>query len=603
MNIFASGSAMGLKYTIDLREVRNDRVRVILDVDSVSADTLVFSFPAMVPGTYNVYDFGRFVNEMQASDKDGNAIDIDSVDVNTWRIPNAKKLKQLNYWVDDTFDAEDKKNFVFEPGGSNIDEGSNFVINTHAFLGYFKGMEKQPLKVIVQRPEIMFGASGAKSIPCGVGCDEFNFSDYHFLVDSPFLYCVPDTTTLQIGNTEVLVSVFSPNKKVSSAYVASEVKEILNAQKDYLGGVLPVDRYAFLIYLSDKGSGSHAIGALEHSYSSLYFLIELEPEHIARMLKDFSAHEFFHILTPLNIHSHEIGEFNFSDPVMSKHLWLYEGVTEYNGQHVQVCAGLDSEKDFIKTLMKKMRESTSRYNDSLPFTVMSKGALDKYTKEYGNVYQKGALIGLCLDLELLNQSKGTYNLRNLLADLAKKYGKDVSFNDEELFDEIEKMTYPAIGDFLRRSVDGPDPLPLERVLNYVGYKYERNAVRDEFSLGGWAFNYNRSRRYAITVNDLKSLTKEGRKLKLKVGDEVVKINGIPANYNSMEVIKDELNEKNKEGDKFTLTINRKNSSGEYHVKELSSKLMLKRTEKEHIISRVEAPNESQEKLRKMWLTL
>jgi DNA gyrase/topoisomerase IV subunit B len=33
----------------------------------------------------------------------------------------------------------------------------------------------------------------------------------------------------------------------------------------------------------------------------------MEAQYLAQMMKDVAAHEFFHIVTPLNIHSEEIG--------------------------------------------------------------------------------------------------------------------------------------------------------------------------------------------------------------------------------------------------------------------------------------------------------
>ncbi|GIV29480.1 MAG: hypothetical protein KatS3mg028_0546 [Bacteroidia bacterium] len=55
---------------------------------------------------------------------------------------------------------------------------------------------------------------------------------------------------------------------------------------------------------------------------------------------------------------------------------------------------------------------------------MSQNVLqDYYHKNYNNVYEKGALISMCLDILLLKESKGEYNLRQLLLDLSKKFGK------------------------------------------------------------------------------------------------------------------------------------------------------------------------------------
>jgi predicted metalloprotease with PDZ domain len=105
---------------------------------------------------------------------------------------------------------------------------------------------------------------------------------------------------------------------------------------------LPVLSYQFLYYFEDpekgpKGKGDGGYGALEHSYSSLYFLPEtaLEP-NLHSMVNEVSSHEFLHILTPLNLHSEEIENFDFVNPKMSQHLWLYEGVTEYFAHLVQL---------------------------------------------------------------------------------------------------------------------------------------------------------------------------------------------------------------------------------------------------------------------------
>jgi predicted metalloprotease with PDZ domain len=40
-------------------------------------------------------------------------------------------------------------------------------------------------------------------------------------------------------------------------------------------------------------------------------------------------HMNFSYRTPLSIHSKEIQDFDYNDPKMSQHLWMYEGVTEY----------------------------------------------------------------------------------------------------------------------------------------------------------------------------------------------------------------------------------------------------------------------------------
>jgi hypothetical protein len=167
------------------------------------------------------------------------------------------------------------------------------------------------------------------------------------------------------------------------------------AQKEYLGGQLPVNKYAFIFYFTDQPVMSY--GALEHSYSSFYYMPEATIEDMNQQLRDFAAHEFFHIVTPLTVHSKEIDDFDFNSPKMSQHLWMYEGVTEYFAGNVQVKYGLITPEEYLMVIREKMITADQFKND-VPFTDISKFTLDQYHDQYYNVYQKGALIGLCLDI-------------------------------------------------------------------------------------------------------------------------------------------------------------------------------------------------------------
>ena len=232
--------------------------------------------------------------------------------------------------------------------------------------------------------------------------DTFQADNYDHLIDSPLMYAEPDTAIIKVANTEVLISSYSPNKLVSAKEIAASIRETLSAQTEYLGGQLPVDKYAFIFYFMDQPLMSY--GALEHSYSSFYYMPEASIDQMEQQLRDFAAHEFFHIITPLTIHSEEIHHFDFNSPQMSKHLWLYEGVTEYFAGHAQVSGGLIGIPEYVNMLREKLIVSTLNFNDSLAFTDLSKGALNEYEDQYINVYQKGALIGMCLDLIHRNQT-------------------------------------------------------------------------------------------------------------------------------------------------------------------------------------------------------
>jgi len=135
------------------------------------------------------------------------------------------------------------------------------------------------------------------------------------------------------------------------------------------------------------------------------------------------SHEFFHTLTPLNVHSKEIQDFDFNSPKLSAHLWMYEGFTEYFANHFQVHQGLMTEEQFYAKMAEKEKLSKQMYSDKQSFTEMSKNVLDPTMKaQYPNVYQKGALMAMCIDIMLRDASGGKSGILELMGRLSNKYG-------------------------------------------------------------------------------------------------------------------------------------------------------------------------------------
>jgi len=320
---------------------------------------------------------------------------------------------------------------------------------------------------------------------------------------------------------------------------------------------------------------------------------------MAEQVMNIAAHEFFHVVTPLSIHSEEIGNFDYMNPKMSKHLWLYEGVTEYFATHVQVNQKLITEEEYLDKIKEYIAGSRA-YNDSLPFTVMSKGALDKYKNEYNNVYSKGALIGMMLDIRLRELSDGKYGVRNLLRDLSKEYGKNKSFNDEELFDNITKLTYPEIREFFSKYVEGAEPLPLEETFKKVGINYASEGSERRQTLGRFTIGFDpKSRR--LIVADTENMNEFGKKMGFKKGDQLISING----ENLTPETASDVLEKNvklaPEGSRIVVTVNRENAAGKMQQLKLKGKLMKTLEKTDNKLSLNPNPTPQQKKLRDAWL--
>ncbi|MDN5201813.1 peptidase M61 [Fulvivirgaceae bacterium BMA10] len=606
------------QYILDLTKVQDDKLMVELLTPAIKESELIFYMPKIIPGTYKEADYGRFVSDLKAFDKKGRELEVERSDDNTWKITKAKKLSKITYWVEDTYDSEIKEKAVYPMAGTNIEDQKNFVINTSGFFGYIKGKKELGFDLKVIRPESLYGSTGLiasetgmqlsvsldseglKSTDVDKVVDHYEVENYHLLIDSPIMYNEPDTTIINVANAEVLVSVYSPSGQVTSKYIAENVEEILYAQASFLGGELPVEKYAFIFYCEELSKLAPIQGALEHSYSSFYYFPDVPQENLKQTVRDVAAHEFFHIVTPLNIHSEEIQYFDFNEPKMSQHLWLYEGVTEYFSDLVQIKYDIIDLDQYVSKLSEKMSNASFAFNDTLSFTDLSKYTIDKYPDQYGNVYEKGALIAMTLDIKLRALSDGKYGIQNLIDDLEEKYGKDTPFKDGELFEEIVSLTYPEIGEFFETYLIKGGVLPYEETLALVGINYVDREKAKQYSFGNVSLGFDQDEG-KLKIAGTSNMNAFGEKMGYKTGDVLLKINDEEIPLQNLQQYFDDLRTNMKEGDEFAVTVLRKSEGGGKEEVRLSTEIFQVEVEKRHQISINENPSQEQLKIRDSWL--
>lgn len=460
--------------TMNLNNIQDDKVAVTVKSPKITSDKIVYQLPKIIPGTYSEDDYGKYVNDFKAYNSKGEMLVVTKTDENSWTIDNAKTLDKISYLVNDTFDSEKGGGFgqedIFSPAGTNIAEGKNFMINNHGFVGYFSDLKDINYKLTVLHPEGLFGATSLTDTDASTTSDLFEVPRFNDLVDNPIMYSKPDYTTFNVDGMEILFSVYSPTGKHSAQALSPDLEKMMRAQKKFLGPINTNKKYTVLLYLSDlKQKDAKGFGALEHNTSTTVVFPEMmQPKVLGKQIIDVVSHEFFHIVTPLSVHSDEIHYFDFNKPKMSKHLWMYEGVTEYFANLFQVNQGLIEEQAFYKRMADKVKTANSM-NDKMSFTVMSENVLKKpYKDQYLNVYEKGALIAMCIDIQIREKSNGQRGILDLMQKLSTEFGSKKPFNDDELFSKITEITYPEIGEFLKTYVEGSTPIPYDVYLEKVG---------------------------------------------------------------------------------------------------------------------------------------
>lgn len=555
------------KVLIDLVNVVDDKVKVEINPTSIKSETTVFYIPRIIPGTYSSDNYGEFITDIKALTRSGQELPIKRLDKNSWAITNAKALYKVVYYVSDTFDTENKHD-IFSPSGTNILKGENYLLNLHGFVGYFKETIEKPyvLSVVhtkkVSRAtsqETILGINPKLKINQSDNIDSFYYNRYAEVVDNPILYANQDIETFKLDDIEVLLSVYSPNKIHTAKSLLPAMKRMMIAQKEFMGNINSTKKYSILLYLSEYNeTDASGFGALEHNNSTVVIMPEAYPkEALEKQLIDIVAHEFFHIITPLAVHSKEIHNFDFNDPKMSEHLWMYEGTTEYFAQLFQVKEKLISKDEFFKRIVQKIERSNA-YDDTMSFTKMSKNILEEpYKDSYENVYYKGALISMCLDILIRTESNGEKGILDVMKSLSNRYGAKRPFLDEELIAVFTAFSYPKVGAFLRRHVVNGEPINYADYFQYAGLEYGISTLSTGYFMEDKEMPYIRANKKDnhIYFGDNVSKSSFFNELEIQEGDILVAVNGQKYDLNNAGYLID-LSKKWIKGSQVVFLINR-----------------------------------------------
>ena len=448
-----------LRYSVDLVSGRaRHEFLVTLRVDSLAARSDTFVFAATAPGTYQVMDIGRFVRRFRALDARGREIATTRLSTNRWQIAEPGRVREIRYAVVGTRDTVVTEHPVYAMCGTLLRD-DYALINGQGVFGFPSGMQAARISVRLAYPKTWTAGTALRARE-GVYVAE----DFDHLVDSPILLGRLTTARLTVTGVPIDIYTYSQTGQIRAGQLAASMRGMLLAAGDFLGK-LPVDRYTFLFDFGDTQAG-----AWEHSYSSEYVLREAPwTTEFGRAVTDIAAHEFFHIVTPLNIHSEIIEHFDFATPVPSQHLWLYEGTTEWAAHKMQLEAGLKSADDYLATVAEKVRYDHVAFDTTYS---LAKLALTSYSdsgqRQYGNIYMRGAVVAGLLDIALLEQSDGARGLRDLVRDLSRRYGKQRAFPEDSLYDIVAAQTSPEVREFFRRYVQGAEHPPVAEYYAKLG---------------------------------------------------------------------------------------------------------------------------------------
>ncbi len=562
------------KFHVNLNDRADDLFKVTLIPDKLGEQNKIFQFAAAAPGTYQIMDIGRYVKNFKAFDKNNLEIPVTNISQNQWEISNPSSVGKIAYEIEETWDSKIQKDAIYPMCGTSL-ENDFAVINGHCVFGYFHGMQKYPIEIKLEYPNEWTAGTALVQNANGY----YTAQDFDMVVDSPILLGNLTKATTTIDNTVIDVYTYSKTGLIKSENLLIGLEDILNAQSQFTQG-LPVERYVFLFSFEDFSAG-----AWEHNYSSFYVFREdtLNEQYMSE-LRSTAAHEFFHVITPLHIHSELVANFNYEKPVMSQHLWFYEGVTEWASDILQMRDYLVSIDDFLNQLRNKLSINDG-FDQNLSLTELGVKAVEKQD-QYFNIYNKGAAVATLLDIRLLELSKGKKGLRELILDLLKKYGAEKSISEENFFNDLIAMTYPEVGDFIKNYIAGTEKLPVEDYFRKLGINYTESAGFDSSKVGiGFSIGF-------VDNNFVVTNVGPQNAGKIQPGDILYKFEGEEITMQNIQQIAAKINTL-KIGATINLTVKRK---GE----EVSTQVTMLPRAIKHVFKLIENSTPEQMFLRNAW---
>ncbi|HEY3450967.1 MAG TPA: PDZ domain-containing protein [Myxococcales bacterium] len=368
--------------------------------------------PAWTPGSYLVREYARHVQDFEAFDAEGAPLRFERLDKATWRIhAQGKAQLHVRYRVY-AFDLTVRTNHL---------EGSHGYFNGAAMFVTGDALRARPCSLELSLPEGWRAHCALPASADGV----FQARDFDELIDSPVeMGPLPSLTFTAAGKPHE-VAIWGEGN-FDPAGLTADLQKICEAEAKLFGG-LPLERYLFIVLLTDKGRGG-----LEHAASCTLLLPRtgFRPKKSYEEFLSLSAHEYFHLWNVKRIKPRALVPFDYQRENYTTLLWAMEGVTSYYDALVLRRAGLFDAPRYLAKLGEVVtivesqpgRRATSLAEASR-LAWIKHYRPDENTPNSGiSYYSKGEVVAALLDLTLRKATGGQRSLDDLMRLLFNLYG-------------------------------------------------------------------------------------------------------------------------------------------------------------------------------------
>ena len=458
----AAKSQVKIGFEISFKEPQAHYAEVEMNMSGIAAkDYVDLKMPVWTPGSYLVREFAKNVENFTAT-VNGKPAKVQKVTKNTWRVFNAKAAAvKVNYRV-----------YAYE-----ISVRTAFIDESHAFLSsasifmYPAGMIKNPSTVKI----VPFGKWDKVNTGLEpVAGQKFTYyaSDFDVLFDSPIEVGNQDVFEFNAAGVKHVVAMYGGGNydkerlKVDMAKIVEEGTKIF--------GDNPNKHYTFIVHNYANGGGglehlnSTVLGATRNAYGT---------ERGYKGFLSLVAHEYFHLWNVKRLRPVALGPFDYDNENYTTNLWTAEGFTSYYENKLLIRAGHTNEATFLNDIIGGLgtvintpgSKVQSASSSSFDAWIIGYRPNENSKNSAISYYSKGEIVGLLMDLEIANATKGAKSLDDVMKAMYEEGKvKKRGYTDAEFKAMVEKISGMSFTNFWAKYVDGTDDIEFTKYFAYAG---------------------------------------------------------------------------------------------------------------------------------------
>lgn len=586
-----SDQPLNIEFTVSMPQPHTHLLQVEMRVRAGGAlpTQTDLVMPVWTPGSYLVREYARHVQDFAAKDGGGAELSWSKVDKDTWRINTAGKqdltvtyLVYANELTVRTNELNDRHAFW----------------NNAALLMYVNGRISAPSTLRVTP----FGEwQVATGLPPVAGQpNTFHAENFDVLYDSPVEVAAFKTLTFDVRGIRHRI-VIDGDGNYDSGIMQRDLQKIVEAAATLMGDV-PYRDYTFILHLRPTGGGG-----LEHLNSTalIWQRYGFRPQSAYTNFLGLVAHEFFHLWNVKRIRPDALGPFDYTKENYTRSLWVAEGITSYYQDILLRRANLISDTDYLDGLAKSiaglqatpgrraMSVEEASFDAWIKFYRPDENAINSQV----SYYDKGAIVGTLLDLEIRRRSSGRKSLDDAMRLLYTEYAQQGrNYTPEDFQRACEGAAGVSLNDFFTRYVRGRDELDYARAFEAVGLQLISTAGAtggnsaknsSDKAYFGAALVQDGDRLIVRTVSADTPAYEQG----LNAADQIVALDGLRVTRDSFAARLDER----RPGDQVRLTIFRLDELRAFDIK------LGRRPEDAYRIVPLTQPSAGQARLYQGWL--